>query len=303
MKLCALLVSAVGLLAASATTDGLKMADGNYVRQSGEDKGTKIGASVKGMKLRVSENGRYFVDQDGKPFFYLGDTVWLSFQRMNRAEVKEYLQERAAKRFTVIQAYVLRGLVEKHPDGRTSLFGAPPLIDRDPNEPNEAFFRVKWASCAGCSSCVPGISSSRTRQFSFRIKGRGTIMSRLPGPETAASSSPICRAATPLAFAWTRFPEATSCAGGLTREEGLGATSASIPIRECASLSRRRRAIRMTGPSSWKMPDRTSHWSQSKQVPSHTNRERVAGLFAAPAIYFLELTLTSQSIDRRNQMT
>jgi hypothetical protein len=31
--------------------------------------------SVKGMKLTVSSNGRYFVDQDGKPFFYLGDTA------------------------------------------------------------------------------------------------------------------------------------------------------------------------------------------------------------------------------------
>ena len=30
--------------------------------------------SVKGWKLKVSPNGRYFVNQDGKPFFYLGDT-------------------------------------------------------------------------------------------------------------------------------------------------------------------------------------------------------------------------------------
>jgi hypothetical protein len=30
--------------------------------------------SVKNLRLRVSENGRYFVDQRGKPFFYLGDT-------------------------------------------------------------------------------------------------------------------------------------------------------------------------------------------------------------------------------------
>src|SRR5208337_3330918 len=34
----------------------------------------------------------------------------------------------------------LRGLGEKHPDGRTSLIGVPPLIDRDPTKPNEAFF-------------------------------------------------------------------------------------------------------------------------------------------------------------------
>ena len=66
--------------------------------------------SVKNLKLKVSANGRYFVDQDGKPFFYLGDTCWLLFQRPNREEVDEYLKDRAAKGFTVIQAYVLRGL-------------------------------------------------------------------------------------------------------------------------------------------------------------------------------------------------
>ena len=66
--------------------------------------------SVKNLQLRVSANGRYFVDQDGKPFFYLGDTAWLLFQRLDRQEVDEYLKDRAAKGFTVIQAYVLRGL-------------------------------------------------------------------------------------------------------------------------------------------------------------------------------------------------
>jgi hypothetical protein len=28
--------------------------------------------SVKGLRLKVSPNGRHFVDQEGKPFFYLG---------------------------------------------------------------------------------------------------------------------------------------------------------------------------------------------------------------------------------------
>ncbi|MEK7676371.1 MAG: DUF4038 domain-containing protein, partial [Verrucomicrobiota bacterium] len=62
--------------------------------------------SVKNLKLKVSANGRYFVDQGGKPFFYLGDTCWLLFQRPNREELDEYLKDRAAKGFTVIQAYV-----------------------------------------------------------------------------------------------------------------------------------------------------------------------------------------------------
>jgi hypothetical protein len=97
--------------------------------------------SVKDLRLKVSPNGRYFVSQDGKPFFYLGDTCWLLFQRMNHDEVEEYLKDRAAKGFTVIQAYVIRGLGKKHPDGNASLLDIGPFVDRDPSRPNEAFFR------------------------------------------------------------------------------------------------------------------------------------------------------------------
>lgn len=97
--------------------------------------------SVKDLRLKVSPNGRYFIDQDGKPFFYLGDTAWLLFQRLDRQEVEEYLKDRASKGFTVIQVYVLRGLDARHPDGATSLLGEKPLVDRDPAKPNEAFFK------------------------------------------------------------------------------------------------------------------------------------------------------------------
>jgi hypothetical protein len=101
----------------------------------------KSSRSVKDLQLKISPNGRYFVDQDGKPFFYLGDTCWLIFQRLNREEVDEYLKDRAGKGFTVIQAYVLRGLGKKHPDGNSSLIDATPLLDRDPTRPNEEFFK------------------------------------------------------------------------------------------------------------------------------------------------------------------
>jgi hypothetical protein len=98
-------------------------------------------SSVKGLELRNSPNERYFVDRAGKPFFYLGDTAWLLFQRLDHLEVDEYLKDRASKGFTVIQAYVIRGLGARHPDGATSLIGATPFLDRDPSRPNEVFFR------------------------------------------------------------------------------------------------------------------------------------------------------------------
>src|SRR5690349_859059 len=77
---------------------------------SSGDKAGAAGSSVKNLRLKVSPNGRYFVDQNGKPFFYLADTCWLLFQRPNHDEVDEYLKDRAAKGFTAIQAYVIRGL-------------------------------------------------------------------------------------------------------------------------------------------------------------------------------------------------
>jgi len=93
------------------------------------------------MKLKVSSNGRYFVDQDGKPFFYLGDTAWLLFQRFDHEELEDYLKDRAKKGFNVIQAYVIRGLDKRHPDGNSSLLGVSPFIDRDATKPNEAYFK------------------------------------------------------------------------------------------------------------------------------------------------------------------
>lgn len=88
--------------------------------------------------LRVSDNQRFLVKSDGTPFFYLGDTAWELFHRLNREEAEVYLQDRAAKGFTVIQAVVLaelNGLREPNP------YGHLPLLNEDPTRPNEAYFQ------------------------------------------------------------------------------------------------------------------------------------------------------------------
>jgi len=56
-------------------------------------------------RLRVSQNGHFFVKENGSPFFYLGDTSWSLFH-LTREDVDLYLKDRAAKKFTVIQAIV-----------------------------------------------------------------------------------------------------------------------------------------------------------------------------------------------------
>ncbi len=89
-------------------------------------------------RLRVSENGRYLERADGTPFFYLGDTAWELFHRLNREEADRYLADRARKGFTVIQAVVLS---ELEGVGSPNAYGDLPLVDKNLAKPNEAYFR------------------------------------------------------------------------------------------------------------------------------------------------------------------
>ncbi len=83
-------------------------------------------------RLRVSDNHRFLVTQDGRPFFYLADTGWELFHRLDRKQAAEYLNVRASQRFTVIQAVALAEL-----DGITdaNVYGQLPLVDSDPTKP------------------------------------------------------------------------------------------------------------------------------------------------------------------------
>jgi hypothetical protein len=60
MKNALLLLTVLAVLLSSSRTTGFAQQD----------------TPVKEMKLKVSPNKRYLVNQDGKPFFYLGDTAW-----------------------------------------------------------------------------------------------------------------------------------------------------------------------------------------------------------------------------------
>jgi len=93
-------------------------------------------------KLKVSDNRRFLVTADGQPFFWLGDTAWELFHRLNREEAETYLKNRAERRFTVIQAVVLAEL-----DGlkTPNAYGHTPLEENDPTKPNEDYFmHVDW---------------------------------------------------------------------------------------------------------------------------------------------------------------
>ncbi len=98
-------------------------------------------ASLQAQTMKVSSNGRS-LEVDGKPFFWLGDTAWELFHRLDRDETRHYLENRRAKGFTVIQTVALaeiEGLTVPNAEGHL------PLTDKDPGKPNEAYFRhVDW---------------------------------------------------------------------------------------------------------------------------------------------------------------
>lgn len=71
--------------------------------------------------IQVSENHRYFVDQNGQPFFWLGDTGWLLLSKLNQEQAISYLANRKKKGFNVIQVMVIHDLGEKNAYGRTAL--------------------------------------------------------------------------------------------------------------------------------------------------------------------------------------
>ncbi len=83
-------------------------------------------------QLKVSNDKRFLVQADGRPFFYLADTAWELFHRTDRKRAAEYLQKRADQRFTVIQAVALAEV-----DGLNdpNMYGDLPFIDKDPTKP------------------------------------------------------------------------------------------------------------------------------------------------------------------------
>lgn len=82
--------------------------------------------------LKISENKRFLVKEDGKPFFWLGDTAWELFHRLNREEADRYLATRAEQRFTIVQAVAIAEL-DGHKDPNP--YGHLPLVDLDPARP------------------------------------------------------------------------------------------------------------------------------------------------------------------------
>jgi len=95
--------------------------------------------------IRISSNRRYFVNQDGSPTFWLGDTQWEFFRLFDEDIGLRILRDRQAKGFNII-LIMLTGVKNMGEDQElyasyTNLAGERPWIDDDPLTPNEKYFQ------------------------------------------------------------------------------------------------------------------------------------------------------------------
>jgi hypothetical protein len=65
------------------------------------------------------------MDQQGRPFFWLGDTAWLLGTKLKRDEVNRYMENRHQKGFTVVQMMVLPSV------SSTNVYGDSALINKN----------------------------------------------------------------------------------------------------------------------------------------------------------------------------
>ncbi|MBA7665175.1 hypothetical protein ES703_73244 [subsurface metagenome] len=68
---------------------------------------SKVNDQVDLSLLKVSKNKHFIVDEKNNPFFWLGDTGWLLFKKLDREEAEIYLEDRTQKGFNVIQTMVI----------------------------------------------------------------------------------------------------------------------------------------------------------------------------------------------------
>jgi hypothetical protein len=91
--------------------------------------------------LNISKNGRYFTDENGKPFFWQGDTEWELFHLFTVSEAKSLLLERRNQGFNVIQVMVTGVYPEwGQMQGMKPWKGMQAWLNNNPLTPDENYF-------------------------------------------------------------------------------------------------------------------------------------------------------------------
>lgn len=90
-------------------------------------------------KLEAAVNKHYVQHSDGTPFLWIGDTGWGMIQQLTREQIDEYLDNRQALGFNVIQAVAHwsphGGGIDRSPDNAPNAYGFRPFTG-DEKSPN-----------------------------------------------------------------------------------------------------------------------------------------------------------------------
>jgi hypothetical protein len=97
------------------------------------------GSDQFGFPIRVSENGRYFEDQNGKPVLIHGDSAWSLIAQLNLKETEYYLNHRKKQGFNAIIVNLIERKFSANPP-RNALGDQPFLRPGDLSTPNERYF-------------------------------------------------------------------------------------------------------------------------------------------------------------------
>ncbi len=109
--------------------------------------------------LRVSEDKRYLVHEDGSPFLWIGDTGWNAIYNSTMEEWETYVDTRASQRFTVIQVNP-RGV------GNRNTASARPNVSFKPDGRNDPEFwkaledKIHYANEKGILVMLTGLGTA-----------------------------------------------------------------------------------------------------------------------------------------------
>jgi hypothetical protein len=130
--------------------------------------------------IRISEDKRYLIYEDGSPFLWIGDTGWNAIYNSTMEEWKIYVDARAAQRFTVIQVNP-RGV------GNRSTASAKPNVSFRPDGTNNPEFwndlenKIHYANEKGILIMMAGLGTAwrdtmavnpKNQKFETYVAGR-----------------------------------------------------------------------------------------------------------------------------------
>lgn len=81
--------------------------------------------------LKISKNGRFISKNGDTPFFWLADTAWELFHKLDREEAELYLNSRSERKFNVIQAVAL---AENDGIRTGNAYGRKPFLENSQGE-------------------------------------------------------------------------------------------------------------------------------------------------------------------------